>query len=310
MLQVIGRGHILRFTLSPASQGKYLCEASASGFTKIRTTFHVKIRGPPEIFTEDPVKTGTIGESVTMWCQVRRHGGPMSVVWKHGGHVIRPDNPYFSILDTIDKDLLKSVVLIRNLKEQHFGKFTCEIENKFGKNSAEIELSEKAPFPQLVIVCSTLSVCLLIIVMIVIIITCRHSSTSSTSAHHHITNDEYLQIQPKAMLQLQPAPDILYSHPHHLGHNIRGTGETGVHNHGSNNTNHPTEDNKLVWTVPICTSSVKSDIYSDHENYSYLSQLRGPSFDNYARIDTQTDNYFDVGSNPVDLDESSPGTHV
>ena len=151
--------------------------------------------------------------------------------------------------------------------------------------------------PQLVIVCSSLSVCLLIIVMIVVIITFKSSSRSSasnSSSHEHIT-DEYLQIR-KSSLMLHQTPDILHSH--HASHAHQGGPPPLDHHH-----HHHHSDHKVVWTVPICTSSVKSDIYSDHENYSYI---RGPSWDNYDRIDPDTRAYH----GHVDLDDSSPGTHV
>ena len=152
--------------------------------------------------------------------------------------------------------------------------------------------------PQLVIVCSSLSVCLLIIVMIVVIITFKSSSRSSasnSSSHEHITADEYLQIR-KSSLMLHQTPDILHSHHASHAHQV-GPPPLDHHHH------HHHSDHKVVWTVPICTSSVKSDIYSDHENYSYI---RGPSWDNYARIDPDTRAYH----GHVDLDDSSPGTHV
>ena len=170
--------------------------------------------------------------------------------------------------------------------------------------------------PQVVIICSTLIGCLMIIVIIITYITCKHSKSSQ----HHNTNDEYLQISPKVMLH--QTPDILYSHSHSISSEMPPPPpppNTNNHISQSNHHHHP-PDNKLVWTVPICTSSVKSDIYSDHENYSYL---RGPSYDNYAKIDpvtmsdnVHTTNYYSHRHNhhhhhnQVDLDETSPGTHV
>ena len=133
----------MRFALSEATEGGYMCQAEVSGFSGVSTMFHVKSRGPPEIETGDKDKTAEVGHSATIFCQVRRQSPSVTVTWSHEGRLIRPDNEDFSILDTIDGDIFKSVILIRNVEKDHFGEFLCQIENKFGSNQAAIKLQEK-----------------------------------------------------------------------------------------------------------------------------------------------------------------------
>ena len=144
-LQIIGNGNTLRFSLTEASQGDYVCEAAASGFSSVRKVFSVQLRGPPQIEAGAQEKFVSLGESTTVSCEARNRGREdmsSTVTWSHEGGLILPDNGDFSILDTIDGDILKSVVLIRNVKSHHFGKFLCQIENKFGSTEATITLRE------------------------------------------------------------------------------------------------------------------------------------------------------------------------
>ena len=133
----------MRFALTETTEGGYMCQAEVSGFSGTSTMFHVKPRGPPEIETGGEDKTVSVGDSATVFCQVRRQSPSVTVTWSHEGHIIKPDNEDFSILDTIDGDIFKSVILIRNVEKDHFGEFLCQIENEFGIQKAAIRLEEK-----------------------------------------------------------------------------------------------------------------------------------------------------------------------
>ena len=159
--------------------------------------------------------------------------------------------------------------------------------------------------PQLVIVCSCLSVGFLIIVMIALAITFKSCSRSSLSPAHEvvINADEYLEIK-KSSRMLHETPDILHSH--HTGHtNLNHLPSLDHHHH--HHDHHRRQHHQVVWTVPICTSSVKSDIYSNPEDYSYV---RGPSYDNFQRRESQSWERQEHEFRGLDLDESGPGTHV
>ena len=45
--------------------------------------------------------------------------------------------------DCRDGDRLRSVVLIKEVESEHLGQFRCELSNRFGTNSALIQLREK-----------------------------------------------------------------------------------------------------------------------------------------------------------------------
>ena len=176
-----------------------------------------------------------------------------------------------------------------------------------------------ARVPQLVIVSSCLCAGFLIIVMIALAITFRSYSRSSKSSSHEVINaDEYLEIK-KSSRMLHETPDILHSH--HTSHtHLSNLPPLDHHHHHHENHHHYLENHQhhhedhhrqdhhqVVWTVPICTSSVKSDIYSNPEDYSYI---RGPSYDNFQRRESQSWELQGHEFRDLDLDESCPGTHV
>ena len=149
---MLGHGSVLRLHLSEAAQGAYTCEAAVPGFPKVATSYQVSLRGPPEIEAAEEEKLAEVGASTTVACEVRNQGpaswsrggvaSASTVTWSHEGRVIRPDNGNFSILDTFDGDILRSVVLIKNVELHHFGQFECRAKNKFGSNHAVVTLSE------------------------------------------------------------------------------------------------------------------------------------------------------------------------
>ena len=287
-----------------------MCEAAASGFSKVSKLFRVQLRGPPEIEAEASEKFVSLGDSATVQCEARHRGGDglsSTVTWSHQGDIIWPDNGNFSILDTIDGDILKSVLLIRNVGSHHIGQFLCKIENKFGSNAASITLTEKARVPQLVVVCSCLSVGFLIIVMIALVVTFRSYTRPSKSASHEVSDaEEYLEIK-KSSRMLHDTPDILHSH--HTSHTHLSHLRPLDHHHHHHHHDHH-DHRQVVWTVPICTSSVKSDIYSNPEDYSYI---RGPSYDNFQKRESQHSwehQEQEQEFRDFDLNESCPGTHV
>ena len=126
-------------------------------------------------------------------------------------------------------------------------------------------------------------------------------SCSSPASSSHVVNDpeEYLEIK-KSSRMLHDTPDILHSH--HTGQTHLGNLPPLDHYH---HHHHHDQARQVVWTVPICTSSVKSDIYSNPEDYSYI---RGPSYDNFQRRESQS--WENQELRDLDLDESCPGTHV
>ena len=131
--------------MSPETAGSYSCQATTPGFSQISASITVRLRAPPSILTE-PETVVSLGEATMLWCQSSSADHSRGVLWSHNGQEIRPDNSLFSILDTRDGERLRSVVLIKELQSDHLGQFRCQLANRFGTNSALIQLREKGEF--------------------------------------------------------------------------------------------------------------------------------------------------------------------
>ena len=128
--------------MSPETAGSYSCQASTPGFSLVSASTSARLRAPPSIMTE-PETEVRLGEAAMLWCQSSSADHRRGVLWSHNGREIRPDNSLFSILDTRDGDRLRSVVLIREIQAEHLGQFRCQLSNRFGTNSALLQLREK-----------------------------------------------------------------------------------------------------------------------------------------------------------------------
>ena len=138
--------------------------------------------------------------------------------------------------------------------------------------------SSVAAVPQLVIVCSSLAVCLLVVVLVVVLIT--WSPAPAPAPGHAPTEADYLQLAAKSAPR--PAPDLVPAPPLHY------------------------HEDRAVWTVPICTSSLKSEAAtSEQDTFTPHHHHHHHHDDHYARIQPRYPH-----SHGADLDESSPGTHV
>ena len=95
--------------------------------------------------------------------------------------------------------------------------------------------------PQLVVVCSSLAVCLLVVVLVVVLLTWTPGPGPAP------TEADYLQLAAKS--PPRPAPDLVPAPPLHY------------------------HEDRAVWTVPICTSSLKSEAATSEQ----VVLQKGPS---------------------------------
>ena len=293
----IGEGSRLELLLDDTTQENYRCDVEVAGFPKISKIFHVLVHAAPIIETETDVKHVEMGESATVFCQVSNVDPSLSIIWSHNNQEILPDNTDFSVLDTINTNTVRSVILIKNVGDRHLGDYVCNVTNKFGHSSASITLMEAEHVPRFMIVCSVISVCVLLIFIIIFVAICKPSP--STTLQTLPEDDHYVQINHKHHHQ---TPDILHSHQTNLPSQFYSPPPPPLPHHHHHH-HHDDDHHRLVWTVPICTSSIKSDLNSDQDNYAFLRDHASEHHHHGHGHHHDHHQYFD-------LNESSPGTHV
>ena len=79
-------------------------------------------------------------------CEAESFPLPTQISWKFSGKFIRPDSADFTILETQDGRIVKSMIVIKNIKSDQFGEYECNFENEIGKASSKINIIETGNF--------------------------------------------------------------------------------------------------------------------------------------------------------------------
>ena len=75
-------------------------------------------------------------------CQAESFPSPTEISWRFGGKFIKPDSTDFSILETVDGRIVKSMIIIKNIRSNQFGEYECIFQNDIGRDSSKIHIKE------------------------------------------------------------------------------------------------------------------------------------------------------------------------
>ena len=75
-------------------------------------------------------------------CQAESFPSPTKISWRFRGKFIKPDSADFSILETLDGRIVKSMILIKDIKSHQFGEYECIFQNDIGEDSSKIHVIE------------------------------------------------------------------------------------------------------------------------------------------------------------------------
>ncbi|XP_054712952.1 lachesin-like [Uloborus diversus] len=139
-------GEVLKLTrTSRLSMGAYLCIASNGVLPSVSKRIMLNVLFAPMILIPSQLIGANSGEDVTLVCNLESH--PRSVTYWviAGGIVIITNNKYRVTSEPVEgasyKVRLK--LLIRDLRPQDFGTYTCVAKNSLGETEGTISLYEK-----------------------------------------------------------------------------------------------------------------------------------------------------------------------
>ena len=102
----------------------------------------VWLLAPPTISNSEVAQYGTVGDTVHVHCQTQALPRVTQFTWKFNGEKITKDSPVISIAESTHGNAVKSTIVIKNAKKDHFGDYECSVENEMGTTEAKIELKE------------------------------------------------------------------------------------------------------------------------------------------------------------------------
>ena len=102
----------------------------------------VSLLAAPVILDPEVPQYGTVGDTVHVHCQTQSTPEVKLFTWKFNGEKITKDSPVISIVESRHGSDVKSTIVIKNAKRDHFGDYECAVENEMGRTEATIRLKE------------------------------------------------------------------------------------------------------------------------------------------------------------------------
>uniref|UniRef100_A0A1B6DD38 Ig-like domain-containing protein n=1 Tax=Clastoptera arizonana TaxID=38151 RepID=A0A1B6DD38_9HEMI len=171
--RVITTSSNLTLTVDKNTAGRYQCRASVKGFPDIETEATVYLKGPPTIISHR-TQFGILGDNVRLECSAFSIPTPQRVVWSFKGEDVGMDNRQdYSVLEDPLAEGIKSTLIIRESRQEHFGVYNCTVSNQYGSDVVEITLKAQKSVPLLWILTGVLGGVVVIVAVTMIVILCQ-----------------------------------------------------------------------------------------------------------------------------------------
>ncbi|KAG8322367.1 hypothetical protein J6590_024714 [Homalodisca vitripennis] len=143
--QVVSTSPNLTVNVAPDTAGRYFCRATVPGFPDVRAEATIYMKGPPTIVSHR-TQYGIPGDNIRLECSAFSIPTPQKVVWSFKGEDVGSDLAYSVLEDQITEGI-KSTLIIRDSRQEHFGIYNCTVSNPYGSDIVEITLKAQKSFP-------------------------------------------------------------------------------------------------------------------------------------------------------------------
>jgi hypothetical protein len=170
--KVVGTSANLTLDVDSDTAGRYYCKASVMGFPEVGAEASVYLKGPPTIISHR-TQFGIQGDNVRLECVAFSIPKPEHVTWTYNGNEVDADDKDYTILEDPLPEGIKSTLVIRESRQQHFGPYNCSVTNPYGSDVVEINLKPQKNFPLLMILTGVIGGVIVIIAIAMVIILCQ-----------------------------------------------------------------------------------------------------------------------------------------
>ncbi|XP_050530671.1 irregular chiasm C-roughest protein [Daktulosphaira vitifoliae] len=186
--KVVGSSSNLTIQVTSITSGRYYCRATAPGFGEIGAEATVLVKGSPVIGTR-PVQYGVLGDTVRLECSAYSVPVADRIVWTFQGTVVgKADQKYYTVLeDTLDDGGVRSTLVIRESRNEHFGTYNCTASNVYGFDSVNIALMPRKNFLLSIVVFGAGGGLLVVLVITAIALLWRRSKAASAATDKKIS---------------------------------------------------------------------------------------------------------------------------
>jgi hypothetical protein len=113
------------------------------GFPEVGAEASIYLKGPPTIISHR-TQFGIQGDNVRLECVAFSIPKPEHVMWTYKGNEVDADDKDYTILEDPLPEGIKSTLVIRESRQQHFGAYNCSVTNPYGSDVVEINLKPQS----------------------------------------------------------------------------------------------------------------------------------------------------------------------
>ncbi|RZF42205.1 hypothetical protein LSTR_LSTR004354 [Laodelphax striatellus] len=177
--RVVSMSSNLTLTANHETHGRYYCKANVFGFPEIGAEATVYLKGPPTIISHR-TQFGIPGDNVRLECSAFSIPTPQKVVWSYKGEDVVLNNHHeYSILEDPLSEGVKSTLIIRESRQEHFGAYNCTVYNQYGSDYATIVLKAQKSFPLILILIAVFGGVVVIVVITMVVVICQRKVTKT-----------------------------------------------------------------------------------------------------------------------------------
>ncbi|XP_065202863.1 irregular chiasm C-roughest protein-like isoform X2 [Planococcus citri] len=187
--KVVGKSSNLTIVASRETTGRYYCRAHVPGFPDIGAEAYVKMNSKP-LIKKDGIQYSMLGDTVRLECSAYSVPMPERTTWSFNGQEIGPNHQDYAVLEDPLPEGVKSTLIIKEARLEHYGTYNCSVTNQYGTDVADITLKLQKSFPLTAVLTAALGGGVLLITLIMIIITCQRKDKKKTIPEMEANNIE------------------------------------------------------------------------------------------------------------------------
>ncbi|XP_068214572.1 irregular chiasm C-roughest protein-like [Palaemon carinicauda] len=175
---VAGKGQEINLLADRETVGYYLCIAKVEGFPEISAIVGLFFKGgvPPNLRCEKQ-QWGKQGENVVLECLITDASvSSLLITWAREGLLLDLEDDRYEPLQEVTTLGVRHSLVIRNALLEDFGGYNCSVQNEYGMDFFEVELSRKKTLPILGLVGVAGGIALLLAVITVVIVCAKKQS--------------------------------------------------------------------------------------------------------------------------------------
>ena len=142
--RLVGSAANLSLIVNENTIGEYICKTNVPGYTEVKASAHIFMKGPPEIRQSSRIQHATEGASGKIVCEAFTVPAAEIVEWTFKGQILSDLNgrlsEKYSVLEQHSDQGVQSTLVVRDVKEEDFDAYTCTVSNAFGADTALIHL--------------------------------------------------------------------------------------------------------------------------------------------------------------------------